>query len=546
MKGKNTYIFGSFFVEKNIIFWYNIFMENTVKSTTTTEKLERENLLLKQQNAELMVKLKWYEEQLRLNKHRQFGRSSEQTFPEQINIFNEAEVEAKPDVPDPAVEEITYKRRKKQGHREEMLKDLPVETIEHQLPEEEQACDICGEMMHEMTKEVRRELKIVPAQVSVVEHVKYVYACRNCEKNDITTPIKTAPMPIPALPKSIASSSAIAYVMAEKFVKGMPLYRQEQDWKRMGVELSRQTMANWMIQSSERWLQPLYDQMKEHLIKRDILCADETTLQVLKEPERPASSTSYMWLFRTGREGSPIILYDYKTTRAGKHPARFLKNFKGYLHVDGYDGYNSVSNITIVGCWSHARRYFSDAIKAMPNVDKENPTVAEEGLKFCNKLFSIEKDLHDVTPQERYEGRLKRSRPVLDDFKDWLRYQTPRVLPKSALGKAIKYCRNQWDKLEGFMLDGRLELSNNRSERSIKPFVMGRKAWLFSNTARGATSSAIIYSVVETAKENSLNPFSYLTYLFDRLPNIDIDNKQALDQLLPWSTTLPEFCCSKK
>lgn len=517
-------------------------MENTVKSTITIEKLQEENEMLKQEKAALELKVKWFEEQFRLQQHRLFGRSSEKMeMPEQLLLFNEAESEFKRDVQEPTIEEINYKRRKRKGHREEMLQDLPVETIEYTLTEEEQICD-CGCKLHVMSKEVRKELKIVPPQVSVVEHVQFVYACRDCDKNDITTTIKTAPMPKPALPGSPASSSAIAHVMTEKFVKGLPLYRQEQDWKRMGIDISRQTMSNWMIQSSDRWLSPLYNRMKEHLLSRDILHADETTLQVLKEPDRAAATNSYMWLYRTGRDGPAIILYDYQTTRASKHPKNFLKGFKGYLQVDAYDGYNGLNEIILVACWAHARRYFSDAIKAMPKIQKDKPTVSEEGLEFCNSLYRIEETLRDVTPKERYKARLEHSRPVLDEFQNWLKYQTPRVIPKSALGKAIQYCRNQWHKLEAFMLDGRLEIDNNRSERTIKQFVIGRKNWLFSNTQKGATSSATIYSIVETAKENGLNPFKYITYLFDQLPNIDIKDQNAIDLLLPWSVNLPYRC----
>jgi transposase len=521
--------------------WYNKSMENTVKPTSTIEKLQEENEILKQEKSELELKLKWFEEQFRLHQHKLFGRSSEQTTPEQLSLFNEAESEAKPEAPEPTVEEITYKRRKIKGHREEMLKDLPVETIEYFLSEEELNCH-CGGRLHVMSKEVRKELKIVPAQVSVVEHVQFVYACRDCDKNDITTTIKTAAMPKPALPGSLASASAIAHVMAEKFVKGLPLYRQEQDWMRMGIEISRQTMANWLIQSSERWLRPLYDRMQEYLLQRNIVHADETTLQVLKEPGRSADSTSYMWLYRTGRESPHIVLYDYQTTRASKHPVKFLNGFKGYLHTDGYDGYIGMPGIVNVGCWAHARRYFSDALKAMPPKKDDKISITEEGLAFCNKLFEIEKKLHDVTPEERYENRLKLSRPVLDKFKEWIRYNSSRVAPKVALGKALHYCKNQWDKLEGFMLDGRLEIDNNRSERSIKPFVIGRKNWLFSNTPKGATSSATIYSIVETAKENGLNPFGYFTYLFEQLPNVDIKDKSSIDNFLPWSANLPDSC----
>jgi transposase len=514
---------------------------DTAALESIAEQLKEENTKLKHEVEELSAKLDWFMEQYRLSKQKQFGRSSEQHIEDQLNLFNEAESESKPEVPEPTYEEITYKRKKKQGHREEMLKDLPVETIEYQLPEEERICT-CGNDLHVISKEIRRELKIVPAKASVVEHVKFIYGCRRCEKNEITTPIITAPMPVPALPGSIASSSAIAHVMTEKFVKGLPLYRQEKDWERMGVEISRQTMANWMIQSSQRWLVPIYARMKEHLKSKDIAQADETTLQVLNEPGRAADSKSYMWLYRTGRDAPSIVLYDYQTTRAGKHPKDFLKDFKGFLQTDGYDGYNNMPGIILVGCMAHARRYYVEAIKAMPATKKEGLSVAEEGLKFCDKLYAIEKDLHDVTAAERYKSRLELSRPVLDEFWSWLKYQTPRVLPKSALGKAIQYSRNQWKKLEAFLLDGRLEIDNNRSERSIKPFVIGRKGWLFCNTPNGANASAVIYSVVETAKENGINPFVYLTYLFDTLPNVDIKNEEIIDSMLPWSATLPESC----
>ncbi|MDI6814443.1 MAG: IS66 family transposase, partial [Desulfitobacteriaceae bacterium] len=270
--------------------------------------------------------------------------------------------------------------------------------------------------------------------------------------------------------------------------------------------------------------------------------ADETTLQVLRDSGELINSTSYMWLYRTGRDSPPIILYDYQTSRASKHPARFLNEFKGYLHVDGYAGYDGLSNIRLVGCWAHARRKFDEALKAMPAGAKAAPTAAREGLEFCNKLFAIERELHNVTSEERYEGRLAKSRPVVDAFSAWLKYQTPRVLPKSALGQAIQYCRNQWDKLTAFLLDGRLELDNNRSERSIKPFVIGRKNWLFANTPRGAKASATIYSVVETAKENGLNPFAYLVYLFEQLPNANLHDSRVVDSFLPWSPSLPDFC----
>ena len=516
-------------------------MESTAK---TLEELQNRCAQLEQEKAELTAKLNWFQEQLRLSQIKRFGTSSEQTHLDQLQIFNEAESEATPSKPEPTMETVQSYQRKQTGQRDAQLEDLPQETIEYRLSSEEQVCS-CGGNLHEMSTEVRREIKVIPPQVKVVNHVRHVYACRRCEREDIQKHIVTAPMPAPVLPGSIASPSAMSYIMTQKYVDGLPLYRQEQQLTRLGIQLPRQTMANWMIQGADRWLSLLYDRMHEHLLKQDILHADETTLQVLREPGRSAESTSYMWLYRTGREGPPMVLYDYQTTRASKHPRQFLTDFKGYLHVDGYAGYNGIPGVSLVGCWAHARRKFDEALKALPKEQRNAPVVAKEGLDFCNQLFAIERKLHDASPEERYEKRLELSLPVMEAFLAWLKYQGPRTLPKSALGQAITYCRNQWDKLQEFLKDGRLELDNNRSERSIKPFVIGRKNWLFSNTPKGAKASATIYSIIESAKENGLNPFEYLQYLFEQLPNIDVEDKACLDGLLPWSDTLPGACKNK-
>jgi len=453
--------------------------------------LEQENAWLAVQiarlteyNAELTAKVNWFMEQFNLAKHRQFGASSECTAPGQQQLFNEAECEAKPELAEPTAETVTHKRRKQKGRREAVLKDLPVETVEYCLPSEEQICSNCEGPLHEMSTEVRQEIKIIPAQVKLVRHVRHVYSCRRCEREEISVPVLTAPAPSPVIPGSLASPSAVAHIMNGKYVDGLPLYRQEQQFSRLGVELSRQTMANWVIQGADRWLAPLHDRLHQLLLERDIVQADETTLQVLREEGRLAKTKSYMWLYRTGREPPPIVLFDYKTSRAGKHPKRFLSGFEGYLQVDGYSGYDTLPGVTLVGCWAHARRKFDEALKVLPNDRRLGPTAAMEGLNFCNQLFAIERDLGEAKPEERYKARLERSRRVLDAFAAWLADQTPKVLPQSALGQAIKYCKSQWSKLGAFLLDGRLELDNNRSERSIKPFVIGRKGWLFSNTPR--------------------------------------------------------------
>lgn len=507
-------------------------------------QVEQQNAQLAQQNTELAARLKWYEEQLRLSLQKKYGASSERTHPGQIQLelFNEAEAVADPQPGEPSLETITHRRRKERKRREDVLVGLPEEVIEYHLPEAEQVCPCCGEAMHHMKDEVRQELKLIPAQAKVVKHVRRVYACRQCEREGTETPIITAPMPAPAAPGSLASPSALAHIMTQKYVDALPLYRQEQQLARLGLDLSRQTMANWMLNASEQWLQPLYDRLHTHLLTRKVLHADETTLQVLQEPGRPAQTESYLWLYRTGRNGPAIVLYDYQTTRGGEHPQKFLAGYQGYLQVDGYAGYHRIAGVTLVGCWAHARRKFDEALKVLPAGQRAG-AAAQTGLTFCNQLFAIERSIQKASPEERLQVRTEKSRPVADSFLAWLRAMKPQVLPKSMLGQAVSYCLNQWEKLIVFLQDGRLELDNNRSERSIKPVVIGRKNWLFANTPRGARASATIYSVIETAKANGLNPFAYLTWLFEELPQLGATlNPEELDRMLPWSESLPITC----
>lgn len=512
----------------------------------TREELIAENGRLQSIIEQLQTKVSWFEEQFKLARARQFGSSSERMACRQAQevcqgelVFNEAEALA--DSPCEAVEPetITYTRARKQvGHRQEMLADLLTEVREYRLAEDEQVCSACGGPMHEMSAQTRDELEIIPAQVKIIRHVRYVYGCRRCDKNGDEVPIVTAPGPKALIPKSLASASSVAYVMSEKFVESMPLYRLEKRFERLGVELPRQVLSNWIIKGGEM-LQPIYDRMRERLLDLSILHADETTLQVLRESGRPAQSKSYMWLYRSGRDGPPIVCYEYQPTRDGEHARRFLNGFTGHLHADGYAGYNDMPNVTLVGCWAHARRKFTDAAKVLPKSQRNDPSqMVNVALRHINKLFEIERALRDASADERKAARNERSRPVVDQFKVWLDSASSKVLPKSAFGEAVNYCRNQWPKLVVFLEDGRLELDNNRAERSIKPFVIGRKNWLFANTPRGARTSAVIYSIVETAKENGLNPCAYLKYLLERLPGISREHKDDLDSLLPWSEAI--------
>ncbi len=488
---------------------------------------------------QLTAKVQWFEEQFHLARQKQFGASSERSVKEQGELFNEAEAIAEAGPVEEAVRQTITYERKKPG-RKPIPKDIPIERIEYRLPEEEQVCDNCGGALHEMSAELRHEVKLIPAQVKMLQHARFVYGCRNCEKNSIEVPIKTAQAPRPVIEKGLASPSAAAYVMTMKFVEGVPLYRQEQHYARMGIGLSRGVLSNWMLKSSE-WLELIYGRLKQKLLEQEVLHADETTLQVLKEPGRAAESQSYMWLYRTGCVGPPIVLFEYQPSRAGENPQRFLEGFKGYLHVDGYAGYHDIPNVTLCGCWAHLRRKFDEALKGLPPKQRTSGSKAQEALNQINSLFAIERELAQCTPEVRLKARLLRSRPSVDTFRKWLDEMSTAVLPKSLFGLAVNYGRQQWPKLVRFLEDGRIELSNNRAERSIKPFVIGRKNWLFANTPRGARASAVIYSIVETAKENKLNPYAYLTHLFEKLPNMDSREDQVLDQLLPWDVKLQQL-----
>jgi len=382
-------------------------------------------------NEQLLSRLHIFEEQIKLLRHKRFGKSSERTVPEQRRLFNEAEMIAEQspakETAEAEIQTITYERKK--PGRKPLPADLPRERIEYELPEQEQYCPECGEHMHKMGEDVRSELNIIPAQVKVVEHVRFKYGCRNCEKNNETVPIKTAEAPQPVIKKGYASPSSISYVMTAKFVDGVPLYRQEKHFARLGLEISRSTLSGWTLKGSE-WLELIYDAAHHKLIDENILHADETTLQVLKEPGRPAETKSYMWLYRTGRDsdGPPIILYDYQATRSGEHPRKFLSGFKGYLHVDGYSGYEGLEKTEKIGepppvklcsCWAHFRRKADETIKGLPP-DKRRSCRAKELLDRINQLFSIERGLNKCTPEERYAERLKKNLPVVEDLRAYV------------------------------------------------------------------------------------------------------------------------------
>ena len=516
--------------------------------------LEIDNELMKQNKqlqallSDALLRLELAEAEIRLLKNKLFGTKSEKFEPEQPNLFNEVEELCDEAVTEPTYEEVTYKRRKEKRSKEELLKDLPIETIEYTLDEPDRLCPYGHGPLRVIGKEVTREVVVKPAQYFVREHVVYKYACKPCEvagNPDNKTPILAAPKPKRALPGSMASSSLVAYVIDQKYTYGMSLYRQEQQFERNGLQISRQTLANWVIKAANL-CEPLYDHMHNRFQTVAVAMADETPVQVLREPGRSATTKSFMWVYRTGRfEATPMVLYNYRETRSGQHAKDFLADFKGYLHVDGYTGYNAVDGITRVGCLVHARRKFDEALNSYPKKGAERArTLTNKALNYFKDIYKIERKIRDLSIDKRLDSRLEKSKPLLDEFFAWLNEQSVKVLSQSKLGKAISYTLNQWPYLINYLLDGRLEPDNNRTERSIKPFVVGRKGWLFSNTPKGATASSIIYSLVETAKENNLKPYNYMEYLFDTIPNLDLTQPGTIDCLLPWSASIPESCRS--
>ena len=484
-------------------------------------------------------------EMILLLRKEKFGSSSEKTSTQiegQLSLFNEAEVEMDPNSQEPFIERkgCIYKRKTKTT-REELLKDLPVEEVPCMIHPDDMVCDQCGSALREIGYvKVRDELEYIPAKVKVIRYMQQACECPAC-KHKGKPFIRKAFTPKSVLNHSLASPSSVARVMYQKYVNSVPLYRQEKDWEQIGIGLSRATMANWIIRSSEDHLKPVVDRLKQELMSRDILHCDETPVQVLKEDGKKPQTKSYMWLYRSGNDGKhPIVLYDYQPSRNGDHAVKYLKDFKGYVHSDGYSGYNKLTDITRVGCWAHLRRKFVEAIPQRKDPDAPL-TSAEIGLQYCDKLFAIEDSLKDLSSEERFCKRLELEKPVLEAFWCWL--DSINALKGSALGKAVTYAQNQKPYMENYLLDGRCSLSNNAAENAIRPFTVGRKNWLFADTPKGASASAAIYSLVETAKANGLNVYAYLQHLLLYMPGAEWQRyPEELEELMPWAPEVQEQC----
>ena len=485
-------------------------------------------------------------EMILLLRKEKFGSSSEKTpkaqIDGQLNLFNEAELETDSKCEEPIAQKVDgFYRKSTRTKRAELIKDLPVREIPCDIPTEDMFCDYCGSGLKLIGYEkVREELEYIPAKLQIVRYNRSACECPKCKHTEHPF-IKKAETPSSLMNHSLASPSSVANVMYQKYVNSVPLYRQEKDWENLGLSLTRATMAHWMIRCSQDYFAPVINHLHEAMLQEEVLHCDETPIQVLKEEGKKPQSKSYMWLYRTGLSSShPIILYDYQPSRSGDNAIRFLKGFQGYLHTDGYSGYNKLEGITRCGCWAHLRRKF---VEAMP--DKKDPnvprTTAEIGRDYCNQLFQIEEQLKHETSEIRYKQRLELAKPILDAFWCWL--DSFHALKGSALGKAVTYAKNQKLYMENYLLDGRCALSNNAAENAIRPFTVGRKNWLFADTSKGATASAAIYSIIETAKANGLNVFTYLEFLLIYMPGTDWHNHpEELDDLMPWSELAHDIC----
>ena len=484
-------------------------------------------------------------EMVMLLRKEKFGSSSEKTPKQvegQISLFNEVEIEADSSAGEPVVKDVRgYKRIDSRTKREELIKDLPVREILCETPVDALYCPNCLSGLKTIGKEVvREELEYIPAKLQIVRYVRMAYECPKCKHTDHPY-IEKALTPTSLMNHSLASPSSVANVMYQKYVNAVPLYRQEKDWENLGISLSRATMANWVIRCTQDYLLPVVEHLQKELLSRDVIHCDETPVQVLKEEGKKPQTKSYMWLYRTGNDDkAPVVLYDYQPSRNGDHAVTFLKDFNGYVHSDGYSGYNKLTNITRCGCWAHLRRKFVEAIPSKKDADAPF-TSAEMGRDYCDQLFYIEKGLKDLSPEERKLKRLELEKPVLDAFWCWV--ESLNALKGSALGKAITYAINQKPYMENYLLDGRCALSNNVAENAIRPFTVGRKNWLFADSPKGAASSAAVYSIIETAKANNLNVYTYLEYLLLYMPDTDWRNHpEYLDDLMPWSAAVQEEC----
>jgi|TARA_Y100000310_G_scaffold338070_1_gene426760 transposase len=488
--------------------------------------LQTDHQQLQQQLHFALTQIAKYEEEIRLARAEKFAANSEQH--PQYALFNEAE-QVQTGGAEEVIETETIAvpaHTRKVPKRKPLPKDLPRVIVEHDLDDKQ--CS-CGTEKVRIGTKSSEQLDVIPAQVFVIEHQRHSYKCPYCED---ARP-ETAPLPAQPIPKSYASPGLLAHVAISKYDDGLPLYRQSKMFERMGVDLPRQTLASHMVRAGEL-IAPLVECMTTQALQYDVIQVDETRVQVLDEDNRRAQSQSWMWVIRGGPPDKPVISFNYDQSRAGSVAKHLLDGYQGYVQTDGYKAYGkvlAVPGIDGLGCWAHVRRKFFKAQQAQP-ANKQSARL-HQILSWVSKLYSLEKQWQSLAPDDRRQRRMAQSKPILDQIEAWMGKQN--VNPQSLLGRAIAYMQNEWPRLIVYLEDGRLNIDNNLVENAIRPFALGRKNWLFSQSVVGARSSAALYSLVETAHANDINPYCYLKHVFTELPGIS--SKKELDSLLPWNVS---------
>ena len=509
------------------------------------EAAREQNNALIEQNKELIQTVANLNETIDYLKRKLYGKSSEKKKsdddPNQLSLFDEAEAEAVPALAEPTAEEVIegYVRKKAgKKSREGIFGDLPIKKVVCRL--DDKTCPLCGTELKKVgDKFVREELVITPAKVERVQYFQEVYMCPKCKAEDDEFVTVEADTPSVLIEHSLASPGTMAYIMYMKYAMAVPLYRLEQDLMQQGIRLRRGTMANWIIACSLKYLKPVFERLHEYLKERDIIHADEVPCQVLKEPGREPETKSYMWVYLTGDDGGPqIVLYDYRQGRKGEYAKEFLEGFNGYVHCDGYSGYNTVTDIQRVGCYAHLRRKFYDAIPIKKKAESV-VVAAEVSVAFCDRLFFLERAYKNKTKKERMQIRLEKEKPIVDEFYNWVYKLKP--VKGSKLATAVTYAINQKASLMNYFKDERLELSNSAAERKVKSYVIGRKNFLFHDTVKGAEASAIVYSLAESARANKLNIYQYLYNVLLFMPDY-INEPDGIEDMMPWSEFMKGRC----
>lgn len=510
--------------------------ENTADLKTLLISLAASHADLQEKEQSYQSRIEYLEERIRLLQNELFGRKTEKLPKEdrnQLFLFNEVESEKEVQdnsLPDEII--IAQHSRKKRG-RKPLPEDLPRIEVIHDLAEAEKVCD-CGIHLSRIGEQVCEKLDIIPAKVRVIRHIRYKYACKSCEGIESAGPtVKIAAAPVQLIPKSIATSGLLAHLLVSKFEDALPFYRQEKIFARMGIELSRATMCGWAVKVADR-AKPLMALLHQEIRSGPLVNIDETPVQVLNEPGRSNTSKSYMWVYRGGDPQKPVLIYQYQPSRSGQVPLTFLKDYHGFVQTDGYSGYDLLGRqpgIRLVGCWAHVRRKFIEVIKAKSNPKKKGH--AEDALDYIGRLYTIEKQAaaSELSSEQLQHRRQDVAKPILNDFKTWLIRMSSLTPPKGLLGKAVNYTLRNWDRLIRYVEDACLRPDNNLAENAIRPFVLGRKNWLFSGHPNGAEASAAIFSLIETAKANGLKPYEYFRFLFENLPHAE--SEQDYKKLLP-------------